>query len=684
MHQPLPEDPGQAGPIAHGQTARPGRVVAWLTPESVPEFNCEGLASLEHGVTISATTVFNAGSLAKQFTAVLVGIAHARGLLGLEDPATRFLPRRLATALDGVRVRHVLHHTSGLSEYGPLFALRGIRQHDYISRADILSLVSRFGAPADVGRQFRYSNSNYVLLGLVLEQVFRAPLRAVAAEEVFEPLGMSRTMLLDSPNTVVPGRATSYRHDGFAFSVADSPTFAIGASELLTCAEDLLRWHRDKDATVLADPRVRAVCCTPGRLDNGTPLLYAGGTAVIEGPGPRVTYAHGGSIGGFESESTSTDDGFAVVCFSNLAGFPAARLARDVLDAAVAGRSPEDAVASCRHNEAPAAQGLPAPEAAPECTFGDRPTGRFVHHQLGAAMDLFLHEGDYVVRAAGVERVLIPRPDGTYVANGTAYGITGSHVVVSIPRVMPLRFERAEPLGQSRQLATPTSTLLAWSFDALLETNEASSLYATMQGVVKELPPEETVVGPRTRSVHRIDDLSASESAARYEPRGRVEYEFVPRALEDYLNEKVQARWGDMARLYPGATSLSPWTYVEYGPGQFVAAHTDYPHDESAPNSMKLAGISVVVHSDAEGGEFFVESIGSSEYWADAEGLDVRPGMHPGTAWFERLARTRWVADPAVGTAYLYGSRLVHGTQPVRTGSVAKFLSFVITSGGAG
>jgi CubicO group peptidase (beta-lactamase class C family) len=130
-----------------------------------------GLANLEYGVPNAPSTVFHAASLSKQFTAMCIHTLAQAGKLSLDDPVKKFLPE-LAVEGPPITVRHLLHHTSGLRDQWELLTLAGLRLDDGINDNDILGLLwQQKQLNFEPGEDDLYSNSGYMLLGLIVRRI---------------------------------------------------------------------------------------------------------------------------------------------------------------------------------------------------------------------------------------------------------------------------------------------------------------------------------------------------------------------------------------------------------------------------------------------------------------------------------------------------------------------------------
>ncbi|MFE2728832.1 hypothetical protein [Kitasatospora sp. NPDC059327] len=192
----------------------------------------------------------------------------------------------------------------------------------------------------------------------------------------------------------------------------------------------------------------------------------------------------------------------------------------------------------------------------------------------------------------------------------------------------------------------------------------------------------------RRTSIHEIPGHTHEQAMAVYEPAGRIEIGTIPDDAEKLLQTAFDRARPALSRVMPSITTCRPWTYVEYGPGQHITAHLDGIAPDPLAWPRQIAGISVVITEAEDGGAFYVETAGSEHLWngqpANPAAHGYAPGMwlaHDGAdnsaTWFQTMPRTRWSVTPAPGTALLYGSQLAHGTLPVVSGRVAKFISWL-------
>jgi CubicO group peptidase (beta-lactamase class C family) len=282
-----------------------------------------GLANLELDVPVKPETIFQTGSVGKQFTATAVMMLVEDGKIRLDDPIGRYLSGAPAR-WKNITVRNLLTHTSGIHDYETeALKKKGAAfinlRNDYTED----ELFKKFsGLPLDFppGSKWSYSNSGYVLLGILIHKVTGQFYGDVLQERIFRPLGMSYTRIISEAD-IIPNRAAGYRlvNGGIKNQEWVSPmlnTTADGA--LYTNIVDMARW----DAALYTEKLLKkgsldqmwaAVC-----LNDGKTADYGFGWDVTSVNGHRLI-EHGGAWQGFTAQiSRYVDDKFTVIVLTNL------------------------------------------------------------------------------------------------------------------------------------------------------------------------------------------------------------------------------------------------------------------------------------------------------------------------------------------------------------------------------
>jgi len=239
-----------------------------------------GLASLEHRAPITSSTVFDIASLSKQVTGLGIALLAEQGRLKLDDDIRVYIPEM--TAFDApITIRQLLHHTSGLRDWGSTLSLAGADTDDLILSDRILTFAyAQRTLNFKPGSDYAYSNTGYVLLGEVIRRVTDTSFRAWTDETFFRPLGMTATHFRDDVYEVIPNRAFGYsrRPDG-QYRALPNILSVAGAGTIFGTVEDMAKW-----AINLDDARRRWPCrgrASPCPTAIAFPMPSVSGTAPI-------------------------------------------------------------------------------------------------------------------------------------------------------------------------------------------------------------------------------------------------------------------------------------------------------------------------------------------------------------------------------------------------------------------
>lgn len=277
----------------------PGAAVAVLQGDEVTHLRCFGVANVEDDIAVTPKTVFRLGSTSKHICATSILLLENRGLLSLSDPVSKYIPEMPACA-SAITLKHLLTMTSGLHDGVGLTIFAGTGQLA-LTRAQHLDLVTRYERLMfEPGTATLYSNTNYLLLTLVIERVSGKCFRDFLAREIFQPLGMSSAVLIERMVEAVPHKARGYqptatpgRYEQGIFLYEASGDGGIDLS-----MEDFIRWFRNyrNDRLVGTDYRERMEVDV--RLPDGRPLEYALGLSLTSYCGKRKV-SHAGGMPGY-------------------------------------------------------------------------------------------------------------------------------------------------------------------------------------------------------------------------------------------------------------------------------------------------------------------------------------------------------------------------------------------------
>jgi CubicO group peptidase (beta-lactamase class C family) len=193
-------------------THTPGCAVGVMKQGKLEFSTGYGMADLERGVPIGPGTVFENGSIAKQFTAATLMLLEQQGKLSLDDAMGKYLPE-LQGPMGHVTIRQVISHISGIRDWRQIATMGGRREGTYVyANEDLLEMARRQKAlNFDAGSQYSYSNLGYNIAVILVERVLGGKsFEQYTREQIFAPLGMSETSWRSRFRRIVPGRALAY------------------------------------------------------------------------------------------------------------------------------------------------------------------------------------------------------------------------------------------------------------------------------------------------------------------------------------------------------------------------------------------------------------------------------------------------------------------------------------------
>jgi N-acyl-D-aspartate/D-glutamate deacylase/CubicO group peptidase (beta-lactamase class C family) len=292
----------------------PGMAVAVIRRGAV-KAQGYGLANVEHQVPVTDRTIFQSGSLGKQFTATAIMLQVQDGKLSLTDPLAKFFapaPESWST----ITVRHLLTHTSGIPDYndGQLDYRKDYTEDELVAFAKTLPL------DFTPGSEWKYSNTGYILLGALVRKVSGAFYGDVLRDRVFTPLGMTTARVISEAD-IVPNRAAGYRLERGELRNQEwvSPAMNTTADgSLYLSLRDLIQWDRGLREGAVLRPESWRDIFTPVTLNSGRVHPYGFGFEVDRIAG-RAIQRHGGAWQGFKSYiARYGDQELTVIALANL------------------------------------------------------------------------------------------------------------------------------------------------------------------------------------------------------------------------------------------------------------------------------------------------------------------------------------------------------------------------------
>lgn len=292
---------------------------------------CFGYADIENRLPVTEQSVFHVASVSKQLTVFAVLLLQEDGLLNIDDDVRTYIPE-LIRFDEPVKVRNLINNNSGIRDIWTLEIARGVRIDDTITQKDAVTIISnqtQLNFPPET--QYMYSNSNFVLLAEIAEKISGKSLNDFLRERVFEPLGMTSTVIRDRYWQRIDNRARSFWDNGTEYFHSVLNYGSYGSTSLHTTAHDFMKWMENyKNPTVCKKETIDLMMQVP-TLKGGAPTDYAGGLMIGELEGHRY-FKHGGADAGFRSIIVRLpDDDIDLVILGNTQNTPTDPAAMAVL-----------------------------------------------------------------------------------------------------------------------------------------------------------------------------------------------------------------------------------------------------------------------------------------------------------------------------------------------------------------
>jgi CubicO group peptidase (beta-lactamase class C family) len=293
----------------------PGAAIAVLHKGEIIIAKGYGRATVEHDVPVTPDTIFQSGSVGKMFTSAAIMTLVEQGQIGLDDPLAKYLPDEPA-AWRPITIRQLLTHTSGIPDFEANFDLRRDYTNDELVR-HAFTLALDF----EPGARFSYSNTGYMLLGIIAEKASGKPYLQIIDAKIFKPLGMETARGISDAD-IVPHRASGYHIVAGELKNQDwvSPTMNSTADgSLYLSLKDMIGWSRGIDKNAVLSAAGWKQVHTPATLNSGKSYPYGFAWAIGEAGG-KPRYHHGGAWQGFRTYySRYLRDDLAIILLTNSA-----------------------------------------------------------------------------------------------------------------------------------------------------------------------------------------------------------------------------------------------------------------------------------------------------------------------------------------------------------------------------
>ena len=274
---------------AFSQTLESKIDLLYQVPEGAPGFSIAvfkgnqilmekqyGNAHLDHDVPVTAETVFDIGSIAKQFTAAAILLLEAEGKLSLSDPAHKYIKELPRYEKGDPTIEHLLNQTSGIKEVDDFLEVVDVFWRDYISHSMLLNIITKVDELRFTpGEYFNYTNANYILLASIIEEVSGMSYESYLHKAIFEPLGMQNTLVNTDAYRTIKNRAIGYIEDEQEYYKSHYYGLLYkGDGQIITNPRDMFKWHLGIKNATIGSPELWKRMQTKAKLNNGTEINY--------------------------------------------------------------------------------------------------------------------------------------------------------------------------------------------------------------------------------------------------------------------------------------------------------------------------------------------------------------------------------------------------------------------------
>lgn len=274
-----------------------------------------GYANLEHMVKIDSNSNFYLASLGKAFTAASIMILHEKGLVNFEDSIKKYFVD-LPDYYEEVRVIDLIKHTSGIKNYFDMFS-EDEKIYDITNYEIYEKVILKEPLEFSPGEKFKYSNTAYVLLAMLIEKISQEKFSEFLNKNIFKPLKMNNTFLFTEDKPIIPRRVYGYEFKEEKYCCNDYPILTYGDGSIYSSVEDLMLWSESFDKGTLFSKEIVEKIFSKSPLNDGTLGKYGFGWMVYEKNNKKIVF-HAGNMSGFNNIIVKVpEDDFTIIILSN-------------------------------------------------------------------------------------------------------------------------------------------------------------------------------------------------------------------------------------------------------------------------------------------------------------------------------------------------------------------------------
>ncbi|WP_226789240.1 serine hydrolase domain-containing protein, partial [Polaribacter reichenbachii] len=283
---------------------QPGFSIAVFKANKIVLEKQYGIANLDYNIPITSETVFDIGSIAKQFTAAAILLLENEGKLSIKEPAYKYINNLSRYKKGDPSIEQLLNQTSGIPEVDPYFYLADLSFNDLLTQPRVSNIIVNLKElNFKPGEYFEYTNANYILLANIIEKVSKKSFAEFLQEHIFTPLKMENTIKKNRTYDIIKNRAIGYIEDEEAYYKMDLPaTIYNGDGQILTTPRDMFKWHQGIQNATIGKPDLWKKMHTKAKLNDGTTINYGLGVEFETHNGYSALGFDGMIMGGFVSK----------------------------------------------------------------------------------------------------------------------------------------------------------------------------------------------------------------------------------------------------------------------------------------------------------------------------------------------------------------------------------------------
>lgn len=263
-----------------------------------------GNSNLDYNIPITNETVFDIGSIAKQFTSAAILLLENEGKLSIKEPAYKYIDNLPRYKKGDPTIEQLLNQTSGIPEVDPYFHLTDLSFNDLLTQSRVSNIIVNLKElNFKPGEYFEYTNTNYILLANIIEKASEKSFVEYLQEHIFSPLKMESTIKKNSTYTIIKNRAIGYIEDeGTYYKMHLHSAIYNGDGQIMTTSKDMFNWHQGIRNATIGTPELWKKMHTKAKLNDGTKIDYGLGVEFETHNGYSAMGFDGMIMGGFVSK----------------------------------------------------------------------------------------------------------------------------------------------------------------------------------------------------------------------------------------------------------------------------------------------------------------------------------------------------------------------------------------------